>query len=131
MPVALVLLVGIAAGQAIEGQDAQSTSIDSALLNAGVVSGSLDGSLVTAWNELAHDAAVADDDFGSRRTGLRTAGLWKRGDDAGYDDGAIHSRSGVRVRRGESYGPKLLDVNEPGRSYGAVALRADARVRPA
>jgi hypothetical protein len=65
MPVALVLLVGIAVGPTIEGQDAQSTSIDNALLNAGVVSGRLDGGLVTAWNELAHDAAVADDQFGT------------------------------------------------------------------
>ena len=58
-------------------------------------------------------------------------GLRKRCDDAVHDDGAIHSWSGVRVRRGASYGPTLLDVNEPGRSYGAVAVRADGRVRPA
>jgi hypothetical protein len=36
-----------------------------------------------------------------------------------------------QVCRGASYSPTLLDVNEPGRSYGAVAVRADGRVRPA
>ena len=56
-------------------------------------------------------------------------GLRKRRDDAVQHDGAIHSWSGVRIRRGASYGPTLLDVNEPGRSYGAVAVRADGRVR--
>ena len=58
-------------------------------------------------------------------------GLRKRRDDAVHHDGAIHSWSGVRVRRGASYGPTLLDMNEPGRSDGAVAVRADGRVRPA
>src|SRR5262245_4544504 len=58
-------------------------------------------------------------------------GLRKRRDDAGHHNGAIHSWSGVRVRRGAAYGQELLYVNEPRRPDGAVALLADGGVRPA
>jgi hypothetical protein len=77
------------------------------------------------------DTSSRDIGAASRASVAPNTGLRKRRDDAVHHDSAIHSSSGVRVRRGASYGPTLLDVNEPGRSYGAVAVRADGRVRPA
>jgi hypothetical protein len=67
----------------------------------------------------------------SRASSAPNTGLRKRRDDAVHHHGAIHSWSGVRVRRGASYVPALLYVNEPRRSDGAVAVRADGGVRPA
>ena len=47
----------------LAGQAAQFTAIDTELLEGGVDARRLDAGLIVAWNELAHDTAVADDQF--------------------------------------------------------------------
>jgi hypothetical protein len=62
MATAFVFLIGTWQAP-LDGQTAQSTSIETELLNGGVDAGRLDAGLIVAWNELAHDIAVAEDQF--------------------------------------------------------------------
>jgi hypothetical protein len=59
---ALVLLIGHG-GATSDARAAQSTTIESELLKAGVDASRFDAALIVGWNELAHDIAFAEDQF--------------------------------------------------------------------
>lgn len=60
---AVCTLLGTAAGFAAQTDARERATVEAALLRHGSWNGGADGRVISAWNELAHDIAVAEDQF--------------------------------------------------------------------